>query len=428
MKTKKSVAILILLLIAGSFAIDLNAKTSQENGEITLITSADGSTKEEAIKIALRNAIEQVYGTFVSANTEILNDEMVKEEIITISSGNIKRYEEISTTILLNNKYFVQIQATVCLPQLIEYAKSKGSEIEFAGASFTMNLKMKEMNKRNEEITFCSLIQEMQKLLRNGFDYDMQMKNPTADGEIVANIFASLNETGKNAFKLLECTMASLTLSETECAEYSSLEIPTYPLHLQRPSEDLELPTIEFEFDPMKSKIVGNIVKPKFNDFVFRSVKTIDMLTEFFLHTYVETMLNFSIVAGNESSAIKLASFKTCFDRLYSRVGVFPVKDRLQSVNFLVRHFLERIEGNEYKLMGEGFLLFLAEKGPLNYIQSASVKRSCYMQHYKLEKEYTLCEYWNSKEENMKHEILVTMKIPIQNLAKISKIIIQPLN
>ncbi len=65
--------------------------------EITLTVSSDGPTKDDAVKNALRTAIEQSYGAFVSANTSILNDELVKDEIVTVSNGSIKDYKEISS-------------------------------------------------------------------------------------------------------------------------------------------------------------------------------------------------------------------------------------------------------------------------------------------------------------------------------------------
>ena len=58
--------------------------------EVSLIVTGEGATKEEATNNALRSAVEQAFGVFVSANTEILNDELIKDEIATISSGNIK--------------------------------------------------------------------------------------------------------------------------------------------------------------------------------------------------------------------------------------------------------------------------------------------------------------------------------------------------
>lgn len=47
---------------------------SQEN-DATLTVFGTGSTEEEAIQQALRSALEQTYGAFISANTTILNDE-----------------------------------------------------------------------------------------------------------------------------------------------------------------------------------------------------------------------------------------------------------------------------------------------------------------------------------------------------------------
>ena len=83
MKTIKCFAIIILLCIIPTCGFAQNVKN-----DVILTVSADGETKDEAIKMALRSAIEQAYGTFVSANTMLLNDELVKDEIVTISSGN----------------------------------------------------------------------------------------------------------------------------------------------------------------------------------------------------------------------------------------------------------------------------------------------------------------------------------------------------
>ena len=63
------------------------ATTAQTNNQkaaddITLVVDGEGKDKTEATKNALRSAIEQSYGTFVSANTVILNDELVKDEIV----------------------------------------------------------------------------------------------------------------------------------------------------------------------------------------------------------------------------------------------------------------------------------------------------------------------------------------------------------
>lgn len=103
-----------------------------QSSEATLVVTGEGLTREAATTNALRSAIEQTYGVFVSANTEILNDELVRDEIATISSGNIQKYNEIACIDLPNGNKEVTLQATVSVSKLVSYAQSKGAECEFA--------------------------------------------------------------------------------------------------------------------------------------------------------------------------------------------------------------------------------------------------------------------------------------------------------
>ena len=147
-----------LLLLFTCLATTLFAHA--QSNEVTLVVSGEGPNKTEATALALRSAIEQAYGTFVSANTEILNDEIVRDEIATVASGNIKSYKEISS-IQTTEGYYVTVQAVVSIGKLIEYSKSHGSSAEFAGQTFAMNIKMKKLNKENEAKALHNLILEL---------------------------------------------------------------------------------------------------------------------------------------------------------------------------------------------------------------------------------------------------------------------------
>lgn len=83
--------ILILLILA--FALVSNA---QDDKTVTLTVAGQGKTQDEAKQKALRSAIEQAFGTFISSKTEILNDNLVKDEIVSIANGNIQKFEIIS--------------------------------------------------------------------------------------------------------------------------------------------------------------------------------------------------------------------------------------------------------------------------------------------------------------------------------------------
>ena len=138
-------------IIIFTFVLLMSLSLSAQDNTIRLTVSGEGATKEEATANALRSAIEQAFGTFVSANTQILNDDIVKDEIATISSGNIQEYSELGCITMPDGSKSVSLSATVSIGNLISYSKSKGSSAEFAGAVFAMNMKMRKLNAENEK-------------------------------------------------------------------------------------------------------------------------------------------------------------------------------------------------------------------------------------------------------------------------------------
>lgn len=150
--------------------------------EVTLTVTGSGATKEEAVNNALRSAVAQTYGVFVSANTRLLNDELIKDEIATVTSGNIKKYDEVGEFDLPNGRKEVTIQTTVCISKLIDYAQSKGASVEFAGKAFAKNIKILELNKKNELDALNILLKQVKLLLPYCFDKNLIVSNPKLPG------------------------------------------------------------------------------------------------------------------------------------------------------------------------------------------------------------------------------------------------------
>lgn len=217
----------IKVLLIALFTLNIFQVSAQNKDEVTLVVSADGASKEEATKVALRSAIEQAYGTFVSANTTILNDEMVKDEIVTISNGNIKQYKEIASVILPNGNQSVTLQATVCISKLVSYAKSKGASTEFAGAAFMMNFKMKELNKKNERIVLNNLLLQVKSLSYGSYDRSIKMGTPKLDENNNYEVKLEVTSRGNDRYfdiqKLIISTFQSIALSEEEQKEYEEM-------------------------------------------------------------------------------------------------------------------------------------------------------------------------------------------------------------
>ena len=208
---------------------------------VSLAVSGKGLTKTEATSAALRSAIEQAFGTFVSANTTILNDELVENEIATVSSGNIESYEEISS-FESNGKWEVTLKASVSIDKLVNYVKGKGAETEFAGQTFALQMKMRALNKENEKQALLNLVEQVSLLTSTNslFDYDIVQSEPEyVDGDkyrIDIVVRATKNENYFIIRNLITNTFKSLALTDTERTAYSANNYPTnycYPLRFE---------------------------------------------------------------------------------------------------------------------------------------------------------------------------------------------------
>lgn len=166
----KQILRIVLNFLIASVSITCYAN---QNDEITLVVTSDGFSKDDATKNALRAAIEQTYGVFVSANTDILNDELIKDEVVTLSSGNIKKYTEIAYLSDNDNHHTITLNVTVSKAKLQSYAKSKGAECELDGASLASDIELQILYKKNEELAVRNLINEFLLQLDKCFNYDI---------------------------------------------------------------------------------------------------------------------------------------------------------------------------------------------------------------------------------------------------------------
>ena len=222
---------LLLVFVAMMVTSVLSA---QQN--IKLTVHGQGATKEEATANALRSAIEQAFGVFVSANTQILNDEIVKDEIATIASGNIKEYQELGCVTLPSGDLSVSLAATVSLSNLISYSKSKGSSAEFAGATFAMNMKMRKLNAANEITALYSMLEQLYILAPSVFDWNLETGEPLVlsenQYEIPMIAKAKVNNNTSSFFSLLLNTLESLSLSPSEVEGYKTNNMEVYSLKI----------------------------------------------------------------------------------------------------------------------------------------------------------------------------------------------------
>lgn len=230
--------------------------------EVCLIVSGEGPNKTEATNNALRMAIEQAFGTFVSSNTTILNDDIVKNEIATISSGNIKSFKEIASSLTPSGESYVTLNVVVSIGKLISYAKSHGSSAEFAGKTFAANIKMRELNLTNELSALEALATQIENLSNSLFDFEIepdnypQLYNSLDEQGYIFYVIINLksNESSNSVQTMLLSTLGEISLSAQEVEEY---KMNNYPY------EVLRLNNIEYIMRSDKSTISKFIIRIK---------------------------------------------------------------------------------------------------------------------------------------------------------------------
>ena len=154
----------LLLLLTLAFTITASA---QEDKTVTLTVSGQGKTQDEAKQVALRSAIEQAFGAFISSKTEILNDNLVKDEIVSVTNGNIQKFDVLSEVQIPDGGYATTLKAVVSVTKLTSFCESKGVEVEFKGALFAFNINQQKINEQNEIKAINDIINVVSKIIIN---------------------------------------------------------------------------------------------------------------------------------------------------------------------------------------------------------------------------------------------------------------------
>ena len=129
-------SILKSIVLTSLFVFTQQIVFAQDDKTVTLVVSGQGKTIEDAKQSALRGATEQAFGAFISTKTEMFNDQVVADQMASVSSGNIKSYDVLNESQLPNGSWGVTLKAIVSVSKLSRFVKAKGVESELKGISF----------------------------------------------------------------------------------------------------------------------------------------------------------------------------------------------------------------------------------------------------------------------------------------------------
>jgi len=336
---------LTVFIFVLAFAL-LNNVYSQDNKTVTITVTGSGKTQQEALQTALRNAIEQAFGTFISSNTTILNDELVKDEIVSVSNGNIQKYEVLAEVQTQDGKWNNTVKAIISIDKLTSFSESKGIRVDFKGALFAINIKQQELNEKNEVKAIENTCFILKQLAENCFDYEISVGDPIQSRnskawEVPINISISPNTNLQNIATYFISTLKGLSMSNEEINSYNDLNKDYYSFFIIPPYD------ISYSYDTIyknkKKTKIDKIVKNKISQenikIALRSKKSIELLNDF-LNYFKKTVCNFRV--SND------VDHKLGHDFFIGSYGVEESKFKLTDISFYPRKVFH---DNEYSLL-----------------------------------------------------------------------------
>ncbi len=233
MKKTAYVLCMAFLLLSGSLLAQDQSK------DVTITTSGSGATQEKATQNALRSAIEQAFGTFISTKTEILNDELISDQITSVASGNIKSYEVLNASQLPNSSWGVTLKSVVSVDKLTSFVQAKGVEVEIKGGLFAMNVKQQMLNEQAEVNAVYNMFGVLHEVMQSSFDYTLVSAEPKSldaenkNWEIPLVVTATTNKNIDFCATYCIKTFAALSLSSEEVESYKSLNKAVFPFKIK---------------------------------------------------------------------------------------------------------------------------------------------------------------------------------------------------
>ena len=217
----------------------LPLRSQSNDKDVTITASGGGATLEAAKQAALRSAIEQSFGTFISAKTEMLNDQVVADEMVSVTSGNIKYVEVLNEAQLPDGRWGVTLKTIVSVDKLTSFVESKGGVIEIQGGMFAMNIKQQLLNEQGEIKAVAEMVGLLHEPMQLAFDFTIKSGDPKSidleskQWEIPLEVTATCNKNIDFCANYFIRTLTALAMNDGEVASYKSLNKKVYSITVE---------------------------------------------------------------------------------------------------------------------------------------------------------------------------------------------------
>jgi hypothetical protein len=225
---------LFLVFLISFFFVKVHAQSDTK--DVTITSSGSGKTLEEAKQNALRSATEQAFGTFISSKTEVLNDQVVADQMASISNGNIKSFEIINQDQFPDSRWGITVKAIVSIEKLTSFVQAKGITVDIKGGMFALNIKQQLLNEEGEIKAVTDMIGLLHESMQVSFNYEIKSKDPKSldaeskNWEIPLTVTSICNKNIDFSANYFIKTLSGISLSTTEVESYKSLNKKVIPI------------------------------------------------------------------------------------------------------------------------------------------------------------------------------------------------------
>lgn len=206
------------------------------NGSVKLTVSANGNSYEQAVTNALKSSIEQVFGAFITTKTVIANDSLLKDELVSVSAGNVENYNIVSKYKVSDSFYNVTLVATISTKRLLSFVQNKDASASINGNLFVQNIELQRLNEENETKTLKNISYVSKQIIQKSLDFDVSITDPVKDTDVdsLFNIKVRVNtKFNKNIINLsdyLYSNIKKLAMKNEEISSYQKIGKKVYGL------------------------------------------------------------------------------------------------------------------------------------------------------------------------------------------------------
>jgi hypothetical protein len=179
-----------------------------------LVAEGAGTTPQEALKDAFREAVQQVVGIVVDAETLIRDDELIKDKVLTYSDGFITKYEKLDET-QRGGLVRIKISAVVERRSLVQKLKAANVTVKaFDGSGLFAEVVTQIEAKQNSEALIRKALADLPGLLTAEVDGKPDFNKETS--EITVRVRVHVDQTAYSEFvKRLEDVLKKVCISHS---------------------------------------------------------------------------------------------------------------------------------------------------------------------------------------------------------------------